>query len=285
MGVKKQDNTNLVHYLVFVNQLDNTSYRFKLDKYQDYPYEVSSLDDDKTYNYSGGWFTGEVDLIKENIKQGDYTIYIEAYNKDTEYYAKTYFTNIAYLDMERRINTSDRGFSFDVDYSYSGSPILLSIRDNYLISKDIPSTMDPMYNFFNELKINDNKLLLTGTSHSVGISYSKNDTVKREIIFENIENFKRFTYNLSYIDNGPYKVELAVSDNKDKTRAWFKKEIDLSKLPKGKYAIYIKTTSNNKTYYGELIDIAYTNFSSINTSKYKFSRSDEKRLRIELNVL
>ena len=134
--------------------------------------------------------------------------------------------------MERRINTNSRGFSFDVDYSYSGSPILLSIRDNYLISKDIPSTMDPMYNFFNELKINDNKLLLTGTSHSVGISYSKNDTVKREIIFENIENFKRFTYNLSYIDNGPYKVELAVSDNKDKTRAWFKKEIDLSKLPK-----------------------------------------------------
>ena len=187
--------------------------------------------------------------------------------------------------MERRINTSDRGFSFDVDYSYSGSPILLSIRDNYLISKDIPSTMDPMYNFFNELKINDNKLLLTGTSHSVGISYSKSDNIERSIIFENTTTFERLTYNLGYIDNGPYKVELAVSDNKDKTRAWFKKEIDLSNLSKGKYAIYIKTTSNNKTYYGELIDIAYTNFSSINTSKYKFSRSDEKRLRIELNVL
>ena len=75
-----------------------------------------------------------------------------------------------------------------------------------------------------------------------------------------------------------------VSDNKDKTRAWFEKEIDLTDLTLGKYAIYIKTTSNNKTYYGELIDVSYTDFTTINSSKYKFQRIDNKRLRLELEI-
>ena len=73
-----------------------------------------------------------------------------------------------------------------------------------------------------------------------------------------------------------------VFDNVDKTRAWFQKEIDLTNLKTGNYAIYIKTTSNDKTYYGELIDIAYTNFNTINTTNYEFKRIDEKRLRLEL---
>ena len=277
------DNINLTHYLEFINEYDKTIYKVKLDKYTDYPYEMSSLDDDKAYNYSGGWFKGEIDLSKENIKQGNYTIKIIAYNSNG-YKTETYFTNIAYEEMPRRINTKTRGISFDVDYSLAGSPILVSIRDEGLISYTEPTSMDPTYNFFNELKIANNTLNITGTSHSAYVNYSKNDTVKRSIIFENTNTFKRYIYDLSYIDNGPYKIELSVSDNKDKTRAWFKKSIDLSNLDKGTYAIYINTSSNDKTYYGELIDIAYTDFSSINTDKYEFKRIDEKRLRLELSV-
>ena len=59
---------------------------------------------------------------------------------------------------------------------------------------------------------------------------------------------------------------------------------DLTDLTLGKYAIYIKTTSNNKTYYGELTDVSYTNFTSINSSKFKFQRIDNKRLRLELEI-
>ena len=110
------------------------------------------------------------------------------------------------------------------------------------------------------------------------------DDIKRELIFENIDNFERISYDLSYIEDGPYKVELPVSDGKDKTRAWFKKTIDLSNLTPGNYAIYIKTTSNDKTYYGELVDVAYTDFSKINTDKYIFTRVDDSRLRVELTV-
>ena len=283
LGVKKQDNINLVHYLLFENQQTKETYRFKLEKYEDYPYEMSSIDDDKKYDYSAGWFTGVINLSEDSIKMGDYTIYIVACNKDTSYITKTYFTNIAYKDMARRVEGVKRGFSFDVDYSYSGSPILMTIRDT-LLSYDIPSTLDPMYNFFNELTIKENNLSIMGTSHNVGVSYSKNDNVKREIILENKNDFSRYSFDLGYIENGPYPVTLAVSDNKDKTKAWFKKTLSLESLKSGTYAIYIKTTVNNKSYYGELIDIAYTDFSSINTDKYTFKRIDEKRLRLELTI-
>lgn len=284
LGVKGMDNKNLTHIIEFVDSNGKIIYEKTLDKYLDYPYEMSSLDDTKSYNYQGGWFKGQIDLSKNNIKQGDYLIYIRVYNKDTAYTARTYFTNIAFSEMPRRIKASSRGLAFDVDYSVPGSPMVLTIRDNGLLSNETPTSFDPTYNFFNELSLANNKLNITGTSHSAYVSYSKSDKVERKIIFENTATFEQFTYDLGYIDNGPYKVELPVSDNKDKTRAWFKNSIDLSKLAKGNYAIYIKTTSNNKSYYGELVDIAYTDFSKINTDKFKLKRIDSKRLRVELEV-
>lgn len=284
LGVKGMDNIDLEHYIIFVNQNDNTTYRFKASKFIDYPYEMSSMDDDKAYNYSGGWFKENIDLSSLNIKQGDYTIYVECLNKDKEYYSKTYFTNIGYLDMARRVNTNNRGFYFEVDYSYSGSPILLSIRDSKLLSDDIPPTMDPMYNFFNEIKFDNNNMTILGTSHNVSVDYSLKTEVLREIVFENIETFKRYSYNIGSIDNGLYKVSLNVSDNMDKTRAWYHNTFDISSLESGTYAIYIKTTTNNQSYYGELIDVGYTDFSKINTSKYQLKRNDQKRVRLELIV-
>ena len=282
LGIKKQDNINNSHYLILENEETKEEYKFKLDDYLDYPYEMSSLDDDKTYNYKDGWFKGIIDL--SSVNQGNYILYIKTYNHDTGYQTKTYFTNIGYLEMPRRVKGNNKSFAFNVDFSYLGSPMILEVRDHDLLSYDIPSSMDPMYNFFNELKLENNKLYIKGTSHVIGESYSTNDDIKREIVFENINTFERFSYNLGYIDNGPYKIELAVSDNKDKTRAWFEKEIDLTDLTLGKYAIYIKTTSNNKTYYGELIDVSYTDFTTINSSKYKFQRIDNKRLRLELEI-
>lgn len=279
-AIKKQNNRNMVHELVFTNEDTKENYTYKMGEYKDYPYDASSLDDDKKYDYSGGWFKGSVDLSK--LPNGNYTVKIISHNNDTGYYVSTYFTNISNSKMPRRIKAG-KGYAFEIDYTYVGAPMVISVR-NDLLSYDIPETLDPMYNFFNELKLNNNTLSITGTSHNAMVSYSKNDTIKREIVFENKSNYQRYSYDIGYTDNGLYKVELAVSDNKDKTRAWFKKDIDLSKLPKGDYVIYIKTTSNNKTYYGELMDVANTNFKNINTSKYEFKRVNEKRLRLELTV-
>ena len=279
LGTIKEDNKNNYHTITFKNEDTKKEYTYKLEKYKDYPYEMSSLDDDKKYDYSAGWFQGKIDL--SNLENGNYLIYINSYNYTNGTKTTSYFTNIAYLDMPRRVKGNKVCFSFNVDFSYLGSPMILEVREN-LISYDEPTSMDPMYNYFNELKLDGDNLTITGTSHSILVNYSKNDNVKREIIFENLATYERTSYDLSYIDNGPYKIELPVTDNKDKTRAWFKKTINLKDLKKGKYSVIIKTTSNNKTYYGELMDVAYTDFTNINTSNYKFSRSDENRLRIEL---
>ena len=285
LGVKGMNNKLMMHKIAFVKEDDeDTVYLFDLEENNNPPFKMSSLDDDKSYDYSNGWFKGEIDLAKANIREGNYYIVVFAYNYETGYYTGDYYTNIAYVDMPRRIEGKSRGISFDIDYGLPDSPMLVSIRDKGLLSYDTPTSFDPTYNFFNEIKLNNNTLSITGTSHSAYVSYSKNDDVKREIVFENTKNYERFTYDLSYIDNGLYKIELPVSDGKDKIRAWFKKDIDISKLTKGTYAIYIKTTSNNKTYYGELVDVAYTDFSKINTSKYTFKRIDESRLRVELTV-
>ena len=91
-------------------------------------------------------------------------------------------------------------------------------------------------------------------------------------------------FDLGSITNGDYQVTLAVSDNKDKTKAWFNKVIDLSNVPKGSYVLYIENIVNNTNYYGEIIDVSYTDVSKINNDKFNFKRNDNNRLRIELDV-
>ena len=285
LGVKRMDNIDTSHEIVFINEEDESKqYVFKLDKYTNYPYEMSSLDDDRKYDYSRGWFKGEIDLSKENMPEGNYYILIKVYNYNTGYRASDYFTNIAYVNMPRRVKTNERGIAFDIDYSSKGSPMLVTIRDKGLISYTEPTSFYPSYNFFNEISLKNNTLKILGTSHSINTSYSKEDKIKRQLIFENKETLERTSYNIGYIDDGPYTVELPVSDNMDKTRVWFRKSIDLSKLSSGSYVIYVKTTSNDKTYYGELIDVAYTDFSKINSDKYQFERINNLRMRLELNV-
>lgn len=281
MGIKGMDNKEVVTTLILKNQVTNKEYRFKLDKWNDYPYEMSSLDDDKAYDYSGGWFTSEIDLSSNVIPNGDYTIYVETINGDKV--ANSLFTNIAYMDMTRRVKGNSREFLIEVDYSTYNSPILFSIRDS-LISLDVPKTYDPMYNFFNNLSLDNNKLSIKGTSHNVSVNFGVNDNVERKIVFEEKDTFKRYEMDLGSITDGDYPITLAVSDNCDKTRAWYNNTVDLSQLPTGNYIIYIKNKVNNITYYGELIDVAYTDFSKINNSEYEFNRNDNVRLRVELKV-
>ena len=279
MGIKGMDNISVSNELIFVNELTKKEYTYKLDKWNDYPYEMSSLDDDKNYNYNGAWFKSTLDLTELPI--GNYTIYVKVING--KYTSKTLFTNIAYVDMTRRAKGKTREYLIDVDYSTLNSPLIFSVR-NKLISLDVPKTIDPMYNFFNEISLDDTKLSIKGTSHNYGVSLGINDKVERKIVFENQDNYNVIEKDLGSITNGDYKISLAVSDNLDKTRAWYNNTIDLSDITKGNYTIYIKNTVNNITYYGELIDVAYTDFSKINNAKFELSRNDNIRLRLELTV-
>lgn len=279
MGIKGMDNKDVKTNLIFINQNTGIEYSFDLSKWEDYPYEMSSIDDKKEYDYSGGWFKNNLDL--STLPNGDYTIYVHTINGKNE--AFSIFTNIAYMDMTRRAKGKNKEFLIEVDYSSLNSPLIFSVRDT-LISLDVPKTLDPMYNFFNEISLNNDSLTLKGTSHSIGVNFGILDQVERKIIFEEKNTFKRYEFDLGSIIDGDYPITLAVSDNCDKTKAWYLNTINLSTLPNGQYVIYIKNKVNNIAYYGELIDIAYTDFSKINNQKYLLNRNDNIRLRLELTV-
>ena len=77
------------------------------------------------------------------------------------------------------------------------------------------------------------------------------------------------------------------ADNLDKTRSWFDTTIDLSKLEKGNYAIYIATESNMKDY-DELTELLFRSVDHIKWEgeerTYQFVFDKDIRYRIELNV-
>ena len=95
------------------------------------------------------------------------------------------------------------------------------------------------------------------------------------------------TYSVGSITTGPYKVSLAVSDGKDKTKAWYNANLDLTKLPKGTYSILVRTKTGTIDDYGELYDVAFLDFNTtknVNGKKITIRRNDEKRYRIEIII-
>ena len=119
------------------------------------------------------------------------------------------------------------------------------------------------------------------------MNLSANSSVTRNIVFEEISTYKKYSYNLGSITNGLYKVGGTLGDNLDKTRAWFDNSIDISNIPKGTYAIYITNKANIEDY-GELNEILGRDISNIklviNGKTYTFSINKDNRYRIELNV-
>ena len=107
------------------------------------------------------------------------------------------------------------------------------------------------------------------------------------MIFENTENYKIYKYDIGSITNGLYQVALPVSDNLDKTRAWYETSIDLTKLPKGKYKLYISTTAN-ETDFSEFTDNLGRDLSSkkitIDNKTYQFSLNKTQGNSIELEI-
>jgi len=282
MSVAGMDNKTVKHELIFVNEQDKKEYVYKLDNWKDYPFEMNSLDDDKEYNYSGGWFKSDIDLSSDKLPNGDYKLYIKVVNG--KYISKAYFTNVAYKEMARRVKGNNREFMIEVDYGTLNSPLQFSVRDT-LISLDIPTSLDPMYNFIKGLN-NDNGLYLKGISYNINVPYKSSSEVERNLILENVNTYERVSFPMSAI-KGDYLVTLNVSDNYDKTYAWFEVNIpttELNKLEKGTYAVYISSTVNKKTYYGELKDVAFMELKFNKASNYEIIRNDNKRMRIELVV-
>jgi len=280
-GVNNYKELPAEYSLLLINKDTNAEYILSLDRWTSgVPFTIPS---EQGLDYSGAWFKGSVDL--SSIPQGDYEGYIRARVSGSE--TTTKLRNVFVKDMERKVVVDGRGYQFRINYYKDDVPIELFIRDNNLIATSTPPTTDNMFVAYSKLNFNNNKLNIKGTSFNVGIDYSKNINVQREIIFENVSTYERISYNVGYTDNGDYQVTLRVSDGKDKTRAWFDASLDISNLAKGRYAIYVKTTVDSFTDYGELNDIFYRelpNAATINGKTMRLILNENKRNRIELIV-
>ncbi|MEG1495439.1 MAG: glucosaminidase domain-containing protein [Bacilli bacterium] len=285
VGMDNSQSNNIKHSFILYNTLTKQEYTYSLAQWKTgYPYEISNIDDDKPYNYNGGWFKGNIDLT--SVPEGDYIAYIEVVNG--LYKSRELYQNLVYGEMTRKAEgLNNRGYLFQMNYYTKSRPLDISIRNKGLIANDIPPTTDKMFNLFETIKFMNNKLQIRGTSHNVGINYGDKQLVKREIILENVETFARYSSEVGSINNGDYLVDLKVPDGKDKTRAWFDGGIDIGTLEKGVYSILIKTTVDGFSDYGELKDLSYRNFTDkvvINSKSYSFRRTDSLRFRMELVV-
>lgn len=236
--------------------------------------------DGKTYTHA--WFELELDI--DSLPIGNYTIIVSAIS-DTKY-STALVTNKLYKTEITGYQTETKTVNIKNNYSDRTSAVTLYIRDKETPKKTVGSYYN-QYDIWRVFEFVDNKLHIKGATYSYGMNLAKDQKLTRTLIFENQETYQTYKYDLGSITNGLYQVALPVSDNLDKTRAWYDATIDITKLPKGKYKLYITTTAN-QTDYSEFTDNLGRDLSSkkivINEKTYQFSLNKEQGNCIELEV-
>lgn len=235
--------------------------------------------DGKDYTYS--WYKGNIDI--DELPDGDYELYIVTESRD--YYARTRINNKVLKDQVAEF-TSEKTLTTRNDYRNPEMPLQFVIRRKKIADK----TADSVYNQYTQYRtftVEDNKLHIKGTAYSIGMNLAESEKVNRQIIFENQENYKTYSYDLGSITDGMYKVGATLNDGLDKTRAWFDSTIEISNIPKGTYTIYIATESNVSDY-SELTELLSRNLDdvvlNIDGKTYSFTIDTNERYRIEMNV-
>lgn len=280
-GIDHTLDTDISFYIVFQDLKTGKEYTQELTRItnkEEITRPVYSTDG-KDYTYS--WFKGNLDI--DGLPDGDYNLYIVTESKD--YYAKSKVNNKVLKEQVAEY-TSKKTVTTRNDYRDAEMPLQFVIRTEKIAEK----TADSLYNQYTQYRtfaIENNKLHLKGTAYSMGMNLSSNQKVTREIIFENQDTYKTYSYDLGSITNGLYEVGSALNDGLDKTRAWFDKTIDISNIPVGTYTIYIATQSNVNDY-SELTELLSRNLDDViletDGKTYSFTVDTNERYRIEMNV-
>lgn len=272
-----------IHYeLVFESKNEQKSVRQLLSRITDENElgRPATGSDHKDYTYS--WFKGDIDI--DSIENGDYKIYVVAYTDKV--YSKNIVNNLLYKTQITNYHDEQKYALIRTDVSDDQLGIELMIRSEQLGLKQT-SYMYSQYDQFREISFNGRNLNILGYSYSYGTDYSRLANVERTMIFENVETYQKYTYDIGSITNGLFTVTLPSSDGYDKTRAWYQASIDLSDIDLGTYAIYISNKTNVSDF-GELKDLLYKDLDTVNTTidgkKYQIYRDDDHKHRIMLRV-
>ena len=282
-GMNNSTSDTVTHYMVFHNDGTGKEYYFKLDNWlEDYPYDVIDMSSSVDYVNNAGWFQGTIDL--SSLPEGDYTVYAEVTTND--YKARSVFNNLTYQEQPTRVEVSSgRGYEFKMDYMLASMPLNMIVRDEGLISSNADIEPDNSFNFYSNLKLGeDGTMNITGYSYSIGHDYSADTNVSRQIVFENTETFKRYTFDVSSIVGE--EIMLAVPDGFSKKRAWYEASFNIADFEKGTYAIYVRTDVDGFSDYGELKDYTFATFDDvqIGDKTYSLHAVADRRLRMELVV-
>ena len=283
-GLNNKVTDNIKYDLIFENQYNGNQFIKSLNRLtENVPFAIPG---ESGFDYSGSWFKDSLDL--SDIPSGDYTVYVRA--RQNNYESKVLLKNEYFnKNIVKKFKIGTKGYNFRINYYNRQIPLELFVREDGLLSDTPAPTIDNMFNQVYKIELNNlGNLNILATSHNVNGDYSKKQNVQRWIAFENIETLEIFdTYSVGSITTGPYKVSLAVSDGKDKTKAWYNANLDLTKLPKGTYSILVRTKTGTIDDYGELYDVAFLDFNTtknVDGKKITIRRNDEKRYRIEIII-
>lgn len=235
--------------------------------------------DGKDYSYA--WF--KINFEFNDIPQANYHLYIVAESND--HYSRSVISNKMF-NFQTTYYEDDKSVIIRNNYSDNSAPVELVVRDEKLAERSSVYT----YNQFDQyltFELDDKNLKIKGTSYSYGADLGINQTVKRQLVFENINNYSRYIYDIGSITNGLYNVVLPVSDGLSKTRAWYDANVDISFIPKGKYVIYVVNNSNinDVAEFKDLLNRDISNVKgTINNKQYSFKINTDKGNRIEMII-
>ena len=281
-GISNSKDDKINYELILKNQNTNEKITYDLNRWLE---NVPFVANDGSFNdYSGSWFTGDIDLSK--IEDGDYTMYVKASGED--YYSENIVSNVEYNDnIERKHEgVSGRGYMIRENKTLPNVDLELFVRSDGLISYNTTPVWSGIYSDLFSYDLDGDNLNLSGTSYALKTNYKASDNVEREVIFENKKTHKiSYREDIGSITDGPYKITSATGN--DMTRAWFNSDIDISSLTKGTYIIYIRTKVGNVDDYSELADSAYSDLSETSEfdgKKVSLKRNNNQRIRLELVI-
>ena len=271
------DNTNKKYEMILKDINSSKEYSIDLNSWtKDTPYDLGT---ENGKSYSDSWFKGTLDM--SDIPNGDYDLYVRA--ESGEYYTEQLFDNVFNTSIDKRGEDKNHGYNFKVLQRYKNKAIQINIRKELYTTSTSP-TYRNMINDFDTIELRNNKLYLLAYSYNYNGTYSKQSNIKRTLILENQDNFKQ-----TYIDLGSSKgpFDIKTKDNKDKTYAWFEKEINLEDLDKGTYSLQVYTKTIDAEDYGILND-SFGTFKTqktiINGKTYQVQINKKRENRVELIV-
>lgn len=271
------NNENKEYEMVFKDKNNEKEYTASISSWtKDTPYD---LGEENGNSYNESWFKGTIDM--KDIPNGDYDVYMRTTSNN--YYTEKIFDNVFNTDIDKRGEDSVHGYNFKVIQKYKSKAIELSIRDELYTTSSAP-TYRNMINDFDTITFQNNKLYLLGYSYNYNGTYNKKENIKRVLILENVDNYQQ-----EYIDLGSTKgpFDITIQDKKDKTYAWYEKEISLENLEKGTYALQVYTKTSDAEDYGEITD-SFGTFKTqeitIKDKTYQIKINKDRENRVELKV-